>query len=88
MDGVQGGEVGSELTISLTFKSNPKPDEIKWFMHDLDKPLIVPNVTYLKNNDEMNISETRYRWGELTEVLIIKKITKYYFHIIMITEWS
>ena len=87
MDGVQGGEVGSELTISLTFKSNPKPDEIKWFMHDLDKPLVVPNVTLLKNNDEMNISETRYRWGELTEVLILKNITFNDIEILILTKY-
>jgi len=77
MDGFDGGKIGDELTLSIEFNANPGPDEIKWYMHDMDKPLGVEQdqIDDIVNTKsiastcpecEQNINSTRYRWGQLT----------------------
>ena len=74
--GFDGGEVGSELTLSIQFHANPGPQEILWYMHDLDgKPLKVDDqvINGAKSFSDptintTSINGTRYRWGNFTKV--------------------
>ena len=57
--------MGSELTVAIQFHANPEPQEILWYLHDLDgKPLKVdeqvingakmsnnPNITMVLDTD-------------------------------------
>ena len=80
--GFDGGEVGSELTVAIQFHANPAPEEILWYMHDLDgKPLKVDsqaiNGARMSNDPMINITSingTRYRWGNFTKVIKIISI--------------
>ena len=75
--------MGSELTVAIQFHANPDPQEILWYMHDLDgKPLKVDdqaiNGAKVSNDPTINITSingTRYRWGNFTKVNIIPQLT-------------
>ena len=44
VEGALGGKVGDPVTLELTFHANPEPKQIKWYMHDLEAYLMVPDL--------------------------------------------
>ena len=44
VEGALGGKVGDPVTLELTFHANPEPTQIKWYMHDLEAYLMVPDL--------------------------------------------
>ena len=44
VEGALGGKVGDSVTLELTFHANPEPKQIKWYMHDLETYLMVPDL--------------------------------------------
>ena len=84
-----GGKVGDPVTLELRFHANPDPLEIKWFMHDLEGPLVVPDVAETINNaktfrsteDSIQINETRYGFGNsswVNAIWSIRNVNKYF----------
>ena len=73
VNGASGGKVGDTSTLELKFHSNPSPDQIKWFMHDLSGPLLIPDLVLDRSdvNDEENIdiNGTRYEFGNTTSMV-------------------
>ncbi len=81
IEGNEGGEVGSPMTLQLKFHSNPTPQSVQWFMHDLQGPLIVQDVSQrsLEENNAINISSTRYEFGNFTREVSFNALKLFLF---------
>jgi hypothetical protein len=68
MSGFSGSSVGDPLTMAISFHSNPGPNSILWYMHDLNGSIEVENITQAVNSKSRNNVSARYRLGELSRV--------------------
>lgn len=72
--GFKESTIGSPATLELSFHSNPKPDYIRWFMHDMNGYFDVnldpiDDQQRLAWNPESNVTtqDTRYKFGTLSK---------------------
>lgn len=67
--GFDGSVIGSPVTLELSFHSNPEPEFIRWFMHDIDGYFEV-NMDPILNkitNSNASTEDTRYQLGTLSQ---------------------
>ena len=55
-EGFKDQTIGEPVLLSLTFTSNPEPNFVKWFVHDIDHPIRIKYWDYI---GDYEIDDTR-----------------------------